>query len=349
MKKTILLIASILVVSLIVFTLFHNKAEMAKKAKIVPITSYPVSVVTVSKQKLDQALSLVGVIVANNDVAIVSEVSGKVTQVFVKEGSYVSAGAPVIKIDDTLLKASYISAQTSFEKAKNDWERKQSLEKDGLISASDLEAASQTYKSAEAQFIAARRQYENTTVTSPISGLVTSRPVNIGMMVNPGTMVANVIDNSLFKVKLNIGEENAFKLREGDSVTVETDVYPGVKFYGKIDSISAKGDEAHTYPVQIVIHGSKQYPLKSGMFGKVTFNIKNQDALTIPREALIGSIKDAQVYVVEDGVAKLRDILVGSAVGTVVAVKQGLNAGDVVVVNGQNNLQDNMAVTIEKN
>jgi RND family efflux transporter MFP subunit len=350
MKKLIAIIGVFCVVGLIIFTLLSNKAAMQEKAKITPITSFPVSVVTVSKQKLDEKLSQVGVIVANNDVAIVSELQGqaKVTAVLVKEGSYVGVGSPIVKIDDVLPRANYLAAKTSYEKSQKDWERNQSLQKDGLISDSQLESARLAYESAQAQYVAAQRQYQNATITSPISGLITSVPVNIGMIVNPGTVVANVIDNSLFKVKLNIGEEDAFQLRVGDSVVVETDVYPGVKFNGTTSSVSGKGDEAHTYPVQIIIPNNKQYPLKSGMFGKVSFNLKNQIAITIPRDALVGSIKNPQVYVVQDGTAKLRNILVGTTVGTIISVKQGLAEGETVVISGQDNLQDNVEVAIQK-
>ena len=348
MKKMIALFGTALVVGLIVFVLFSNKAEMEKKAKIVPITSYPVSVVSVTKQKIDSSLSQVGLIVANNDVAIVSEAQGKVLAVMVKEGSYVSAGSPIVKIDNELSKANFLTAETSYQKAQKDWERSQSLSKDGLISDSQLESTRLSFQAAEAQYIAAQRQYNNATITSPIAGIITSRPVNIGMMVTSGMVVANVVDTSFFKVKLNVGEEDAFRLKVGDAVAVETDVYPGAKFHGKIDSISAKGDEAHTYPIQIIMPNNKQYPLKSGMFGRVLFSSNNQLALVIPRDALVGSIKDPQVFVVEGGKAKLREILVGMEAGVFVTVKSGLNEGESIVVSGQNNLQDNVAVTVEE-
>ncbi len=347
MKKAIVILVTVLVIGLIVFTLFNNKAQIAQKAKINPITSYPVAVVKVTKQSLNENLSQVGVITANNDLAVVSEQQGKVTAVMVSEGSYVSAGSPLVRLDDLLAQASFTSAQSSYDKAKKDWERYVGLQKDGLISDSDLESKRLVFKEAEAQYITAQRQYHNAVITSPISGVVTSRPVNLGSMVNAGTVVANVVDTSKFKVKLNIDEQNAFKLKVGDAVTVETDVYPGVKLHGQISFISAKGDDAHTYPVEVVIPGNdKQYPLKSGMYGRVTFNLPSQEGLVIPRDALVGSIKNPQVYVVEAEKARLRDLVVGPEVGTNLTVLQGLNEGDTVVVNGQDNLKDNIGVQI---
>ena len=344
----VLIIVSTLVVLLIGFVLFNNKAEMERKANVAPITSIPVSVVSATKQNIQNTLTQVGVIVAINDVNIISEVSGKIIDVIAKEGSYVSAGSPIVKVDDTLLNAKFLATQTSYQKAQKDWERKQALYKDQLISDAEMEMARQAFKASEAQYIADQKQYQNTLVTSPISGVITSRPVNIGTMLVPGAIVANVVDISMFKVKLNVGEEDVFKLKAGDPVTIETDVYPGVKFAGRIDSISVKGDESHTYPVQVLLPNSKQYPLKSGMFGRVTFGTSNQMALVVPRDALVGSIKNPQVYVVNGTKAELRQILIGSEAGTNIIVKKGLNEGDTIVISGQDNLRDGVTVNIQK-
>ncbi|TCL71595.1 RND family efflux transporter MFP subunit [Hydrogenispora ethanolica] len=347
MKKVIAILVTVLLLGLIVFTLFKNKAEITEKAKLNPITSYPVSVVKVAHESLSENLSQVGVISANNDLAVVSEQQGKVTAVMVQEGSYVAAGSPLVRLDDLLAQANFMSVQTSYDKAKKDWERYVTLQKDGLISESELESKRLSFKAAEAQYITAKRQFRNAVITSPISGVVTSRPVNLGSMVNAGTVVANVVDISKFKVELNVAEEHAFKIKVGDPVTIETDVYPGVKFSGKIDFISAKADDAHTYPVQVVIPSyDKKYPLKSGMYGRVYFNLASQEGLVIPRDALVGSIRHPQVYVVEENKAKLRDLVIGAEVGTKLMVLQGLNEGETVVVNGQDNLKENIGVEI---
>jgi RND family efflux transporter MFP subunit len=149
------------------------------------------------------------------------------------------------------------------------------------------------------------------------------------------------------KVILNVAEQDAFRLKVGDQTEIETAVYPGIKFYGTIASISAKGDAAHTYPVKIVIPNNNQHPLKSGMFGQITINFGNQVALSIPRNALIGGITNPQVFVVEDGKAQLRNIQVGSEIGTNIAVMQGLHEGETVVVSGQEGLKDNMTVSTQ--
>jgi len=267
--------------------------------------------------------------------------------VLVQEGYYVRAGSTIVKVENQVPQANFLSAQNNYQKAQKDWERANELHKEGLISDTDLETAHQTFRAAEAQYISAQHDYNNSVITSPISGIITSIPVDVGTMLTPGTIVANVVDISQLKVTINISEQDVFRLKVGDQAEIETAVYPGVKFFGKIASISAKGDTAHTYPVKILIPNNKQHPLKSGMFGQITFNLGNQVAIAIPRNALVGSIQNPQVFVVEDGKAKLCNIQVGSKVGTNIAVLQGLSEGEKVVVSGQEDLKENTGVTIQ--
>lgn len=350
MRKFVAVVGIMAVLGAIVFALMNNKAKMDAKLKANQIpTVNAVSVAAVIKQKLDENLSQVGLIAANRDIAVAAETQGKVTAVYVQVGAMVRAGAPLVQVDNELQRAGYLTAQSNYDKAKKDLERYTALHKDELITDSQFESARLAMEAAQAQYISARRQFNNATVTSPISGLVTARPVDVGTMLAPGMPVANVVDIASLKVKLNIAEGDVFHLKVGDPVTVTTDVYPGAKYPGRIATISAKGDEAHTYPVEIVISNSKDNPLKAGMFGKVAFNLNTTaEALVIPREALVGSIKEPQVFVVSRGVAKLRDILVGAAVDAQLAVLQGLAEGERVVVSGQDNLSDNAPVTIVK-
>jgi multidrug efflux pump subunit AcrA (membrane-fusion protein) len=187
-------------------------------------------------------------------------------------------------------------------------------------------------------------------VTSPIAGIVTEVPATVGMMLNSGTEVANVIDISTLKLKVNVGEADVFKLKLGDSVSIITEIYPNVKFQGTISSIGQKADEAHTYPVEIKLPNSKQYPLKAGMFATANFYTHSaQYGIVIPRSALVeDDTTNPQVYVVENGVAKLRNIVTGQEMGTNLVVLQGLSEGEEVVTLGQTNLMNGAEVKVTK-
>ncbi len=347
MKKLKYFIISFLIVGGVIAILFSNRAKLQAKSKNEKIESYPVSVASVENKSVDRNLQLVGTIEASNDVAIISEAQGKVVGVFAKVGDYKSKGSTLIQLDNELKLAAFKTAEVNYEKAKKDFERYEALYNQKAVTDAQRESIKLAFQSAEAQYIVAKREYSDAKITAPISGVVTSRLVDVGNYVQKNSPVANIVDIAELKVKLNVGEKNAFQLKPGDAVKVSTDVYPGITFDGKISTISDKGDEAHTYPVEVSLKNSKEHPLKAGMFGEVLFRSNSSgEKLFIPREALIGSVKNPQVFVVENGEAVLKNIVVGSAYDKNLEVLEGLKAGEKVVVSGQNNLANNFKVMV---
>jgi len=349
MNKTEVIIAAVAILAVIIAILLYNKSQSESKSRAEIQTSLPVSVTTVKRQKPSDVHSAVGTISAHNDVLIISETQGKVTAVMAEVGDYRQAGSELIQVDDELKKANFATAEVNYEKAKKDLERYESLFKQNSATDQQIEGARLAAKAAESQYVSARREYTDTKITTPISGTVTSRLVDIGTYVQRGMPVADVVDISTLKVKVSVAELDVFRLNAGERVKIHTDVYPGIEFEGRIKTISSKADEAHTYPVEITLGNSKEHPLKAGMFARVdfTFGARNEQ-LTIPRGALVGSTKQPQVFVLDGTIARLRNIVVGSEFGTQLAVVDGLREGETVVVNGQNNLKDSVAVSVIK-
>ena len=347
MKKIKWIIGASLIVVAVAVLLWRNQARnaarMAQRINVVPA----VSLIAVHRGQIDENLSLVGTVLANRDVLVVSETVGRVTAVHVDVGAVVQAGTVLVTVDDELKLAAFRTAEVNFEKAGKDLQRYEALYKTNAVTDAELEGARLAYKAAEAQFIAARRQYQDTRITSPIAGVVSSRLVDKGGMVQPGMPIAEVVDISTLKVALNVAEADVFKLRINGAVSVETDIYPGIRFAGAIRTISAKADDGHTYRVETALANSAAHPLKAGMFSRVTFpSISRRDALKIPRECLIGSRREPQVFVVTDNIAHLRSITVGAEVGLEVEVLGGLREGERVVRSGQNNINDGSVVIV---
>jgi len=349
MNKLKISIITILVIGAIGAVLYHNKMKMAANTEVEAFAKIPVVVTTPVKQKLSDSFSLVGTTAANNDVALASETSGKIKEVYAAVGDFVQAGSPIVKVDDELKKAALETAEVNYEKSKRDLERFESLHKDSSVSDSQIEGARLAFKAAEAQYITAKRQFNDTKICSPISGIVSSRPVDVGTMVQTNMIIANVVDISKLKVKVNVAEKDVFSMKTGDSVSVTSDVYPEMIFYGIVKTISSKGDELHTYPVEISLPNNPKHPLKAGMFAQVTFTAKTaHEGLVIPRNALIGSMKNPQVFVVENNIAKLRTLTIGAQSESFLEVLSGLTGNEQVVTEGRNNLKDGYTVTIDK-
>lgn len=350
MKNWKLYLGIIVVVIIIVSILVMNKKKLLQNTSGGIDLTYYVTVEKVQKRNLESKIILSGTIYANNDVNILSETSGKVVAVYAKVGDYKQANSVIVQVDDELRKAALMSAEANYEKAKKDFERFQQLYQEKSVSEGQLEQAKLGLALAESQYIVAKRQFEDTRIKTPISGYITARNVDVGTMVQGApqpTFVANVVDLSRVKVKINLSESDAAIFKAGDPVKVTTDVYPGVTFNGRIEYISNKADEAHTYPTEISIANQSSHLLRAGMFARVELSSDiNKNVIAIPREALVGSVKNPQVYIVENNIAKLRNVVLGAESGTYIEVIKGLNVGDVLVVNGQNNLEDNTKVEI---
>lgn len=347
MKKIAFIAVLAIVFVGVIAILFNNRSKLQARTGSNIVDSYPVTIEKVSAKEFKNALELIGTIQGANDVAVMSEAQGRVIGVYAKVGDYKSQGSLLIQLDGELKLAAFKTAEANYEKVKKDYERFEALYKEKSIAESQLEAARLELQRAESNYTIAKREYNDTRITAPISGVVSSRLVDEGDYVNKLNVVSHIVDISKLKVKLNVAEKDAFKLKKGDAVVVTTDVYPGVKFNGKIESISDQGDASHTFPVEVSLVNNKSNPLKAGMFGKVLFtSINGGNTIVIPRESLVGSVKDASVFVIENGIAKERKVVIGSTYDAMLQVLSGLNEGEEIVVNGQSNLKDNYKVKV---
>jgi RND family efflux transporter MFP subunit len=310
-------------------------------------TDVPVSVTVVKKQRLKSSLSLVGNINASADVNVISEAQGNVTAVYVKVGTSVRAGTVLVQIDDEIPRSTKAAAEINYQKAQRDYRRAEELYQEKSIAVSQLDASRLAMKAAENQLDIARRQLDNTRPRTVIAGTVNARYVDVGTMVQPGKPIANIVDINTLKVRVNVSEREAFQLKPGDKVAISTDVYPGISIEGTIDNIAAKADEAHTYPVEILVPNNASHPLKAGMFARIAFtSIVAAEAISIPRVSVLGSVKDAQVFVVQGNSAHMRPVVIGNQTADMFEVVSGLEEKDTVVVSGQNNLVDGSRVQI---
>ncbi|MGE5621147.1 MAG: efflux RND transporter periplasmic adaptor subunit [archaeon] len=350
MKKRVVTFSFLAVGLLLAYFLLLRspRTDTVKQEKI--LGDVAVNVTVAKKGKISNSISLVGVIQANKDINIISETQGLVTGVNVKVGDNVGQEAVLAEVDDVIMQSNLASAEINYLKARRDFERSEVLFQENSISASQLDLARLQLKAAENQLTVAKKQLSNTKITAPVTGTINTRNVEVGTMVQPGMVIANIVDISTLKVKLNISEREAFQIKPGDKVEVTTDVYPGVSFTGYVDNIASKADEAHTYAVEVKLTNSRNHPLKAGMFARASFNSADErEAILIPREALIGSIRDAQVYLVKNKQAILQTVTIGRQAGPHLEVINGLQEGDIIVVSGQYNLSNNSRVVTINN
>jgi RND family efflux transporter MFP subunit len=347
-RKRTITVAVAIVVLATAFWLFQQRARTPQgQPSRDQALKVPVSVTVAVNGAVRDSVSVVGVSDAYRDVDIVSETAGIVRSVSSEVGQKKSAGDILLKVDDEVAASGLRKARVNRELAMRDYERYRNLKQEGAVAISSYEAMKLKLEDAEADLVAARRRYRDTAIKAPISGVVTSRLVELGELVQPGMKVANMVDLSRVRFKSSVPEKQVSLLSEGMPVQVTTDVWPGHVFHATVSTISAKSSPDHTYQVELLMDNPKDTPFRAGMFAHMAFvSGSEREALLVPRRALVGSIRSPEVFVVNRGQAHLRKLVVGSAFQSGLEVTGGLAPGDSVVVSGQNELVDGMPVRV---
>lgn len=201
-----------------------------------------------------------------------------------------------------------------------------------------------------AQIASAEKTLNDATVKSPISGIITACNVKAGTVLSQGaTAPFTIIDMSSVNIEVNVSEQIINTLHIGDSVDIKVSAISDTPIKGKIITVNPAANTTGTYAVKIEIDNSNSQ-LKSGMFGEVYFaKEKSDDAIILPRSAIISNDTETYVMVEENGIAKKVNITLGVDTGTEVEVTSGLQENINIIVKGQSYLTDGDAVEVVSN
>jgi RND family efflux transporter MFP subunit len=305
-----------------------------------------VNVTTIQRQLIKDKLVMTGTSSSFKEVTVMSETQGRILSMNVEVGQKVSAGQVIAVVDEELKVAQLKTAQANLEKAQKDLERFETLLKEKAATEYQVEGAKLQVKLAEAQYIVAKRQVEDSKIKSPVSAKVIMKMLETGMMVGPASPVVTIADLSQIKVRVNVPEKDVYKLKINQTVEVSFEAIGKQKFNGKIYTIADKADEAHTFLVEILVP-NPQGIIKAGMFATVDFQLPSErNAMLIPRKAIDGSLKTPTVYVAQGNKAIKKEVVLGVEKDTYVEVVNGLDESDLIIVSGQNNLTENAEIEV---
>lgn len=291
-------------------------------------------------------VAVTGDVAADREVLVASEESGVIRAVFAEKGARVSAGQQIAKIDDTVLAAQYAQAKAEAELAAETWDRQKRLwEVDSIGSEIAYLRAKYGAETAAANARSLEARLARTVIRAPIAGTLDDRMIEIGSTVMPGSPVARIVDADPLKVKAGIPERYAGEFRSGGRAVITFDHMPDREVIGRLTFVgTAVDDQNRTFPVEIAIDDAEG-TLKPGMVAKVQAPRRTLDAaLTVPRDAVLRSATGYIVYVVKDegGQALVQAVPVttGPGAGGRVVIDSGVQAGDRVVVVGQQRLAE---------
>jgi len=306
----------------------------------------PVEVARVARRPISASYAGTATLEAPAEAQVVAKTSGVVLQILAEEGDVVRAGQVLARIDPEKPRLEMERARASVRKLENNYRRAQELLGARLVSAESVEQIRYDLESARASYELARLELSYTDIVAPFDGVVAERMVKVGNLVPLNAPVFRVVDNSRLEAVLNVPEREMSTLKPGLPLRMKVDAIPGKFFEGTVDRVSPVVDAGSgTFRVVATFAGGGE--LRPGMFGRIDVVYdERENALTMPRIALLENEGEPAVFVVREAKAVRVPVQLGYMNGEYAEVRAGLSEGDAVVTAGKVAIRDGSAVEV---
>jgi membrane fusion protein (multidrug efflux system) len=305
----------------------------------------PVEVAAARQDTVVDAILATGEVEAIQSAELRPDIEGRITEILMREGSEVSRGDALFRIDDQELKAEVARAEAERDLAEQALTRTRELLAQDAASASDLERAEATARSNRASLDLLALRLARTTVRAPFAGVVGQRFVSLGDYVTTSTNLVTIQTVNPVRVSFTVPERYAGVVRRGQNVTFRVAALPGEEFEGNVDFVSpAIQLPARTLLVKALVPNGRRH-LQAGMFVEARLATATRPrAVIVPEESIVALSGSFFVWVVQGDKVSRRTISLGVRSPGEVEVTAGVEAGDQVVVGGLELLQEGAPV-----
>lgn len=329
----------------------------------------------VSKAEMVDYITVVGNLIGEATVDVVPRVAGRIETVHVKLGDRVTRGQTVAKMEDRAIReqvnqvranievnqATVAARKNDLTVAKNALDRARTSFERGLLSQAGLEDADARHNSAlsqvivaEAQLVSTQARLDELTVTltdtnvvSPVDGFVGRRNLDAGAFAGANTVILSVVDIGTVRMVANLVEKDFRRVQSGAQALVEVDAFPGEQFGGQVSRVAPVFDPATRTATMEIQVPNPGFRLKPGMYARVRLTAERRtDALTVARSAVVDVQGRRGVYVLEDNVARFREVQTGIADTERIEIASGLPEGTRVVTTGALAIRDGERIAV---
>ncbi|MCK0159182.1 efflux RND transporter periplasmic adaptor subunit [Allomuricauda sp. F6463D] len=297
-------------------------------------------------QTFKDNISIAGTLEADEQIEIRSEVPGVVESINFKEGSKVSEGQVLFKVNDIELRAQLSKALTAKKLAsENDRRAKLLLEKQA-ISQEEYDIASADYQSASAEAELIEAQLSKTIIRAPFAGTIGLRSISKGTYVTPTTAIAKLVNTDELKITFSVPEKYAPQVSVGTILTFTTSDSREV-YSATIYAIDPEVDITTRTLRMRAIMDNRDNKLYPGAYANVQLPLETiSNALLVPSESLIPVQNGKRIFILENGKAKEIDVEIGTRTGQAVRVLTNLKPGDTILTYGVMALQNGSSVDV---
>lgn len=348
MKKRYIFFTLIIcgIVALIAYRISANSENNSPKNPKRTVNVMGVEGKVLRPEKFAENLTLSGTLKANEEIEIRSEISGIVESINFEEGTKVSQGQVLFRVNDIELRAQLSKVNTAQKLASENQRRAKLLLDKQAISQEEFEVSNADFESARAESELIQAQLSKTTVRAPFSGTIGLRSISKGTYVTPATPIANLVNTSQLKLTFAIPEKYVSQMKVGTVLSFTTS-NSREEYTAKVYAIEPQVDVATRTLKMRAVTENKEDKLYPGTFANVTLPLETvNDALLVPTEALIPIQNGKVIFVSEGGKAKEVVVEIGARTASEVRVLSGIKAGDTILTSGVMSLKNGTPIKV---
>lgn len=296
----------------------------------------PVEAHAVTVGELIRTVEAVGTLRANEAVILRPELQGRVEKILFDEGQPVTAGQPMVQLDDDQYRAELAEAIANRDLSDANYRRTEELIKRKVASVTDRDKAYAELQADKARVALKQEALSKMVLNAPFEGIAGLREVSVGDVVTPGQALMHVVDIDPIKVDFRVPELYVESVAAGQQLELTLDAFPGERFRGDVYAIDPQIDvKGHSILIRATVPNADGR-LRPGLFARVELALKRfDDAITVPEEAIVPRGDKQLVYRIVEGKAEIVPVKLGIRRATMVQVLEGLKPDDVVITAGQ--------------
>jgi membrane fusion protein, multidrug efflux system len=302
--------------------------------------SVPVAVRVAQPSELSVMLRATANLQARDQVEILPKQGGVLARLLVEEGARVAAGQALATLDDEEWRLQAQQAEARARASRDAADRAGALLQQGLLAEQEVVRLRSEADVAAADRDLARLRVANAVIRSPIAGTVTHRFVERGQLVNTSTRAFAVADVTRLEARLGVPERDAQRIRAGQAALIRVEG-AGSAVRGRVARVRPVVDPGSgTVQVTVEVDPAADASLRAGQFVNVEIVTETlAERITLPRTAVLVDAARPRVYVVQEGRAVEREVVLGVSEGNQVEIREGVQPGDSIVVVGQDALR----------
>jgi RND family efflux transporter MFP subunit len=321
------------------------------KATVETPAATPVRVATATTGPAAPSIRTNGVLANKDEIRLAFKVGGVIRKLAVSEGERVRKGQRLAEIEQTEVNAQVEQARQAFEKGNRDAARGERLYEDKVISLEQLQDLRTQAAMAEAALNSAEFNWNYAAIVAPRDGTVLRRLAEERELVAAGTPVLVIgAQDKGFILRTGLADREIVQVRLGDIAQVHLDALPDARLSGKVTEVASASDAASgMFRIEVTLDPT-DLPLKSGLVAKLSLVPSSASASSrvyVPIGAIVeGDGRTARLFVLDKDRARRRDVEVAFIEGENVALVSGIEAGEQVITDGAQYLEDGEQVAI---